>query len=139
MEGQVYTVISDGGGGWYVGGYFEKIGGHQIRNIAHIRSDKSVDLNWKPDPNGMVNVIVKKLNVIYVGGDYSTIGGQNRNNIAGIDSATGNAAAWNPNSSGGVNAIVCESKLVEEVIPHSRIFRSYLFNRLCRFMENRSS
>lgn len=112
VEGQVYTVISDGGGGWYVGGYFEKIGGHQIRNIAHIRSDKSVDLNWKPDPNGMVNVIVKKLNVIYVGGDYSTIGGQNRNNVAGIDSATGNAAAWNPNSSGGVNAIVIQDSHV---------------------------
>src|SRR2546422_536796 len=41
VVGPVYSVISDGAGGWYVGGYFAAVGGFPRSNLAHVASELS--------------------------------------------------------------------------------------------------
>ena len=56
--GQVlFAVVSDGSGGFYVGGSFERVGGAARRNLAHVLSDGSVDPAFKPNPDGTVRAL----------------------------------------------------------------------------------
>src|SRR5258708_1343901 len=48
-DGVVHAVLSDGAGGWYVGGDFSKVGGVPRNRIAHILSNQTVDPNFDPD------------------------------------------------------------------------------------------
>ena len=43
VNGTVIACIPDGSGGWYIGGYFDKVGGVVRNNIAHILANGSVD------------------------------------------------------------------------------------------------
>ena len=43
VHGQVSAAVSDGAGGYYIGGYFTKVGGLTRHDIAHILADGSVD------------------------------------------------------------------------------------------------
>src|SRR6266850_4982038 len=51
-NGAILAVTSDGGGGWFAGGKFTKIGGVARTNLAHILPDLRVDTNWSPNPFG---------------------------------------------------------------------------------------
>ena len=42
VAGDIYAVVSDGAGGWYIGGLFTHIGGVARNNIAHIQYNKGV-------------------------------------------------------------------------------------------------
>jgi trimeric autotransporter adhesin len=48
VTGEVKAVVSDGNGGWYIGGDFTAVGGVARSRIAHIKPDKSLDLTWSP-------------------------------------------------------------------------------------------
>lgn len=54
FSGSISTIISDQAGGFYVGGTFS-VSGASISNLAHILSDGSVDLNFRPNPNATVH------------------------------------------------------------------------------------
>ncbi len=74
-------------------------------NIAHIKADKSLDLNWAADASGGyppagVCALAISGSILYVGGNFTTIGGQPRNYIAALDAATGNVTGWNPGGGG---------------------------------------
>src|SRR2546426_806384 len=45
VNGNVYAAITDGQGGWFVGGSFLVVGGFLRTNLVHIRSDRAVDQN----------------------------------------------------------------------------------------------
>jgi len=81
VNGRVYAVIPDGSGGWYIGGYFDKVGNVDRNNIAHILSDGSVDLNWNPNADGGVETLAINGSTIYVGGLFTSIGGKKRNSL----------------------------------------------------------
>jgi len=106
INGTVKTVVSDGTGGWYVGGKFSSVGGVAIYNLAHVKSDKSVDTNWNPNVSRGQFDDVKDIEVaggvLYVGGGFTQIGGQARKNLAAVDLTTGAATNWNPSPSGAV-------------------------------------
>jgi hypothetical protein len=114
--GSVYAVASDGSNGWYIGGNFTHVGGVARNNIAHIRSDGSVDQNWNPNAshgyNQDVDVIVISGGIVYAGGRFSNIGGINRSNVAALDATTGLATTWNPNADGMVRSIVVSGSVV---------------------------
>src|SRR6185503_15272958 len=40
VEGTVNAALSDGTGGWYLGGEFESVGGVARHNLAHLRADQ---------------------------------------------------------------------------------------------------
>ena len=105
INGDVYVSIPDGTGGWYVGGYFDAIDTVRITNLAHIKGDKTVDRNWKPNPDNSPSALAINGTILYVGGYFTEIGGQLRNYVAAFDITTGSLTPWNPNANGGVQSI----------------------------------
>jgi hypothetical protein len=96
IHGSVNEVISDGNGGWYVAGFFEAIDTVRIQNLAHIKSDKTVDRTWKPNPDGDVLVLSLSGSTLYAAGSFTLIAGQSRKNLASFNAATGALTPWNP-------------------------------------------
>ena len=43
VDGEVFTVIGDGSGGWFIGGEFTRVGSHTTRNLAHLLASGAVD------------------------------------------------------------------------------------------------
>jgi hypothetical protein len=108
----------DGNEGWYVGGDFttlcdagevgEECGAHN--NIAHIRSDGTVNDPWNPtidDPGTGTPVralaLNESTNTLYVGGSFSSVNGGAIaiSRLASIDTNTGGFLGWDPNVTGG--------------------------------------
>jgi len=100
--GSVLTSISDGNGGWFVGGYFEYVGDTKMPNLAHITSDKKLDTSFNPNPDYGVQALALSGNILYTGGWFQNIGGQPRNHLAAIDLSTNTVTSWNPNTDGNV-------------------------------------
>ncbi|MFO1497575.1 MAG: hypothetical protein U1G07_04135 [Verrucomicrobiota bacterium] len=48
VAGTAFAVLPDNEGGWFIGGDFSAIGGVSVKNLAHVRADKTVDPNWAP-------------------------------------------------------------------------------------------
>lgn len=105
VNGSVYVSISDGSGGYYIGGDFTYVDTVKIRNLAHIKPDKTVDRTWKPDPDNSPSVLFINGTTLYIGGYFSEIAGQTRNSIAAFDTTTGALTSWNPDANGGVQSI----------------------------------
>ncbi len=104
----VYDVISDGSGGWYIGGEFDNVydsnGAHSACGLAHIKSDKTFDTSFTIDSDSCADSILTlhlNGNILYIGGTFTSIGGQTRNYIAAIDVSTNSVTAWNPNITAG--------------------------------------
>ena len=119
VNGGIFATVSDGSGGFYIGGDFDCIGpdigggcngaDDVVRNsAAHINADGSVDSSWNPNLNNAVRAIGVLGSTVYLGGNFTTAGGTTRNYAAAVDTA-GALTSWNPDlNSGGrstVNAI----------------------------------
>jgi hypothetical protein len=105
VNGDVYVTTPDGSGGWYVGGYFDAVDTVKVLNLVHIKSDKTVDRTWKPNPDNSPSALTVSGNTLYVGGYFTTIAGQTRNRIAAFDIPSGTLSTWNPNANNGVQSI----------------------------------
>lgn len=122
IDGAVSAVVSDGAGGYYVGGFFTRVGGVARHGLAHIRADGSLDRGWHADLGGSyatlgydasVNALALSGPTLYIGGGFSSIGGQPRENLAAVDTTTGRVTAWNPHASGDmVAALVVSGQIV---------------------------
>jgi hypothetical protein len=107
VSGRVFKCVSDGSGGYYIAGLFNAVGGVARNNLAHIRSDLSVDPEWDPDPDDAVETLAVSGSSVYAGGWFTSIGGQSRNGLAKLDAGgTGVAdATWDPNPDSSVTVI----------------------------------
>jgi hypothetical protein len=56
VEGEVFDIIPDESGGWYIAGEFDRVNGRNIKNIVHILPDLTVDLDFTLNPNNTVNL-----------------------------------------------------------------------------------
>jgi len=100
VNGYVNTIVPDGNGGWYVGGWFTKVGNTDKKNLFQISADGVVNQNWNPKPNGEVLSIAVGEYGVYVGGHFDSIGGKYRNAIAQVNTTTGAASkSWLPSLS----------------------------------------
>src|SRR3972149_3515920 len=101
VRGGIQTAIPDGNNGWYIGGYFDKVGSRNINYLAHILSDGTVDPNFSPPMNwgdGGVNALVlsQDKTTLYVGGEITIIGGQARKGLAAVNAVTGAVTSFDP-------------------------------------------
>ena len=113
VNGTVNACVPDGSGGWFIGGYFTRVGSSTRNRIAHILSDYTVDATWDPNANGTVHSLAVLGTTVYAGGDFTNIGGQTRNRIAALDAAAAGAAtAWNPDANSTVRALVVSGTTV---------------------------
>ncbi len=89
IDGIVWEVISDDNGGWYVGGDFNRVGKYNIKKLAHILPDGSVDPNFSFEINDTVYALAKNGNVLFVGGAFENIEGESGlNYLAAFDLRT---------------------------------------------------
>jgi trimeric autotransporter adhesin len=96
LDGVIYTAISDGAGGWYVGGKFTNVGGFARSDLVHILANNTVDPSFTPEPNGAVRELALSGSTLYVGGQFEKIGGQTRDQLAALETSTGAATSFNP-------------------------------------------
>lgn len=107
VNGTIHAVVSDGAGGWYVGGSFSQVGGLIRNNLVRIKADKSVDPAFSPHVYGPVYALVLAGDTLFVGGSFWGIGDSTRYNIAALDGTDGNVMGWVPSGFyQGVNAQV---------------------------------
>jgi len=115
IDGNVYSVIPDGSGGWYVGGDFITIndGADNRSRLARLTQDVdgiwSVDV-WNPNvANGSVRTMVLVGTTLYVGGDFTgidTIPAGSRNGLAALNTAATAAGSYDLGWDPDVNAMV---------------------------------
>lgn len=109
VSGTVNAVVSDGAGGWIIGGNFTGVGGTARANLAHIRPDRTLNPAFNPNISGPVLTLTRVGNVLYVGGSFTRIGaglaGSARTNVAAINAVSGAVLPWSPNPNGVVRAI----------------------------------
>lgn len=106
LPAQVRAVISDGRGGWFIGGRFQSIGGVLRDSLARIRSDGTLDTDWSAGSmrGGPVTSLAYANGTLYVGGNFTRLGGDTREGFAAVDAETGELLAWRP-LSGGYNLV----------------------------------
>ena len=120
VAGSISAVVSDGAGGWFIGGRFAAVEGIPRSNLAHVLADGSV-APWNPSIVGVdayieaggvehslagVSALVLRGSTLYVGGRFDEAGGQPRNNLAGINIGTGSISDWNPDVDDEVRCMV---------------------------------
>lgn len=98
VSGFIRTSVSDGKGGWYVGGDFLYVEGQKRTYLAHILPDGSLD-SWSPVINGSVTALAFAEDRLYVSGVFTTIDNKQRNRFAAFTN-TGTLTDWSPSSSG---------------------------------------
>ncbi len=105
VDGTINTTISDGAGGWFIGGTFTRVGNYLINNLAHINANNTVDVGFKPQPNGAVFTLKLDNAVLYIGGAFTTVKGLANNYIAKLNKINGSPVFWNANANGIVRSI----------------------------------
>lgn len=102
--GTVRDAVSDGAGGWFIGGDFTEVGGQARVNLAHVGADLAVR-PWNPGTNAVVQVLLRQGSTLYVGGQFSILAGVARSRIGAVDTGTGAARAFNPGANSTVYAL----------------------------------
>ncbi|MFN5885334.1 MAG: hypothetical protein ACK445_08325, partial [Bacteroidota bacterium] len=85
----VWASISDGNGGWFIGGDFTQVGDSARQRVAHINAQGRVS-SWRVrNCNSSVRALELDGNNLYLGGYFSVVGDSARNRIAEVDATTG--------------------------------------------------
>ena len=99
IDGVVHAAVSDGAGGWYLGGQFAAVGGTSRANLVQVSAAGNVTV-WDPSVNGPVYALARTSDGdLIVGGDFSSIGGQPATRLARVSSTTG-TLEWTANVKG---------------------------------------
>lgn len=109
IDGIVNVAVSDGTGGWYVGGDFDAVGGFYRQNIARVLADGTVTA-FKPKTDGPVYALARSADAgaLYVGGAFATVSTQPFANLAKVDPLTGAPVAWSGTADGTVRHLSLE-------------------------------
>lgn len=103
----VFSLVSDGAGGVYLGGRFSLVGEVPRQALAHVLANGTVDPSWNPLPDGPVTALLLHDQMLYVGGNFFGLNGEERWRLAAVDRTTGILMPWNPKlgSANLVNAL----------------------------------
>ncbi len=110
----------------YVAGRrLSSLGGQTRRLAAAIDATSGAPTSWNPDPDGWVEALAVRDDVVFAGGRFHTIGGAARSCIAALDAETGAATAWNPGVDGEVAALA---------VAGSTLYAGGVFNQVGGFV-----
>jgi hypothetical protein len=128
VDGYVNAMVSDGAGGYYIGGSFSKVGEVSRINLAHVLPDFSVDQNFASSitaMDGEVRAILYDAGRVYFGGTFNTI-----NNIAhknlGYFGTDGNLSSWNA----GISLTIGTSSVNALALVSQKLYVAGKFNRV---------
>ena len=110
----VFSLVSDGAGGVFLGGRFSLVGQVPRRALAHVSANGTVDPSWNPLPDGPVTALLLRDQTLYVGGDFFGLNGEERSRLAAVDRTTGILTPWNPKLGNAnlVNALASSDAVV---------------------------
>jgi hypothetical protein len=108
----VRAVISDGAGGYYIGGNFTHVGGVPRRNLAHILATGEVDPTFAPNVNDTVESLALSASTLYAGGRFTEVGGEPHSHIAAIETADGDPLPWTVGANERVLALAVSGSTV---------------------------
>jgi hypothetical protein len=87
-NGEIDAIISDGAGGYFVGGSFTQINGVNQPYLAKLNSSKEVVTNYNPVLNGAVYDLLMQGTTLYIAGNFTQVNGATRQYISAV-STTG--------------------------------------------------
>jgi hypothetical protein len=105
-NGAVVIAISDGRGGWFVGGSFTRLGGKPRVALAHVLASGAVDQDWEASIGSAsgrpvaVHALARSGPRLVIGGAFGRVGGLPRGGLAAVDARTGDVLrVWAPTPS----------------------------------------
>ena len=108
-QGLVRTAISDGAGGWYIGGNFTHVGGVARAGLAHVEAGGVVDPTFAPSlevaHGWSVEALALSGSTLYVGGSFPSISGTARDGLAALNTTDGSLQGFNPGPTTGVASV----------------------------------
>ena len=117
INGTINAIISDGSGGYFVGGSFQRVGGVAINDLVHILPDGQVDTNWNADVASDVTIDALGLQdgTLYIGisasapadyvGDLAD-GTVTRYYVGALNASTAAVTGWDPTLNGSVYSVL---------------------------------
>ncbi len=116
----VTAAVSDGRGGWFLGGDFSEIDGRPARHLAHVLATGKIDLRWHAAlgfgrgrrPRGASGplALARTGNRLYIAGGFGSVDGVAREGLAAIAASSGRLDQhWHPSvtsNTGAFNAVV---------------------------------
>lgn len=101
------VVVSDGSGGWFIGGGISTVDGTSVARVAHLNADGSLDTSWTPNVVGGQGVfaMAKSGDTLLIGGSFTEVDGQPRSRLAALDATTGVLLDWAPAADSTVHDI----------------------------------
>jgi hypothetical protein len=106
-NGDVFAILPDGMGGWYIGGSFTQVGDAARQNLARLLPDGSLDPAFTVSANNEVRCLALQGATLYLGGKFTQVGGQARSYLAAVQ---GNVpTAWAPNPDNYVQALSADA------------------------------
>ena len=110
-NGPIYDAVRDGEGGWFIGGYFSKVGESDRKNVAHILADGTLDY-WAPEVNGRVKTMILIDSLLYIGGNFDNINGVLKENVAALNRYSGTLSDWKGRTTGDVNVLTARNDTI---------------------------
>lgn len=111
VAGFVDAAVSDGRGGWFVGGVFQGAGGRRRINLAHVLPGGEV-AELATEADDWVMALAFDGRTLYVGGMFHSIGDSARSGLAAIDAVSGHVLPWNPGVNGFVAALADNDSVI---------------------------
>lgn len=111
VEGRVDAIVSDGDGGWFIGGSFHRVGVFVRDNLVHIRPDGSVNPEWNPSPSATVSALAFIDGTLYASGFFNRIAGKERSRLAALDAVSGEATGFRADTE-SVSALVVHDDIL---------------------------
>src|SRR5262245_49443375 len=107
IDGVVRAAVSDGQGGWFLGGDFKNVGGQFRRYAAQVTASGAVTA-WNPKPDQPVEALAFDGTNVFLGGAFTTVRDVPAARLAAV-SAAGTAnlvAGFGPAPDGRVTSLV---------------------------------
>lgn len=105
FSGIVYCIVSDGEGGWYVGGQFVEAS-TGLKNLVHVQADQTIRRSWAPKPDGVVRALALGSGKLFVGGDFDQIAGVSRQCLVALELDVVRTNPWPARANNAVHTMV---------------------------------
>jgi hypothetical protein len=110
--GAIFTIIPDGGGGYFVGGDLRAADSMRLRGLAHLTAAGAWDPKFAPSFDGYVYAMAHDATTLYVGGDFRHVNGVARANFAAFDLATGQLTSLSRDTSGQIDSMSLDGSML---------------------------
>ena len=105
VSGPVRAIVSDGHGGWFIGGSFTHIDGRPHGSLAHVGPSQEL-FDWDPAPDAPVLALAVSGDTLFVGGAFGSLWGAVRRYIGAFEVKSGALLDSLPRPDGRVLAML---------------------------------